>query len=341
MLFRSALEGFLSVLSEITGTIKEGIDDTFDKLNEVYDEHIKPFFDSIATGLSDTAGKFMEFWNNDVQPILDEWAQKFDEIWKAHIQPMLDKFMDLLGDVADFLKAVWENVLKPIIDWIIENILPVLLPIFDGIIKGVMEVAGGIADVIGGIIDVISGILQFLTGVFTGDWEKAWDGVVKIFDGVWGAIKGVINGILGGVESLANGVVKAINVIIRALNGLHFDIPDWVPALGGKSFGFNINELKEVSIPRLATGSVIRGGNPFMAILGDQPRGQVNVEAPLDTIKQAVREELSGMNFGSAGVGQAKVVLNINGVDVGEAMLDDLFSVMQRRGYDVSVLGVR
>ena len=339
--FRTALEGFLSVLSEITGTIKEGIDETFDKLNEVYDEHIKPFFDSIATGLSDTAGKFMEFWNNDVQPILDEWAQKFDEIWKAHIQPMLDKFMDLLGDVADFLKAVWENVLKPIIDWIIENILPVLLPIFDGIIKGVMEVAGGIADVIGGIIDVISGILQFLTGVFTGDWEKAWDGVVKIFDGVWGAIKGVINGILGGVESLANGVVKAINVIIRALNGLHFDIPDWVPALGGKSFGFNINELKEVSIPRLATGSVIRGGNPFMAILGDQPRGQVNVEAPLDTIKQAVREELSGMNFGNAGVGQAKVVLNINGVDVGEAMLDDLFSVMQRRGYDVSVLGVR
>ncbi len=198
-----------------------------------------------------------------------------------------------------------------------------------------------IGEVWDSIKDIFGGIIDFLTGVFTGDWEKAWDGVVKIFDGVWGAIKGVINGILGGVESLANGVVKAINVIIRALNGLHFDIPDWVPALGGKSFGFNINELKEVSIPRLATGSVIRGGNPFMAILGDQPRGQVNVEAPLDTIKQAVREELSGMNFGNAGVGQAKVVLNINGVDVGEAMLDDLFSVMQRRGYDVSVLGVR
>ena len=97
-------------------------------------------------------------------------------------------------------------------------------------------------------------------------------------------------------------------------------------------------------IPHLATGSVIRGGNPFMAILGDQPAGKMNVEAPADLIKemarQGMREELAGMNFGNIGSGQTKVVLNINGVDVGEAILDDLFSVMERRGYDVDILGV-
>ena len=51
--FRTALEGFLGVLEEVTGTIKETIDHTFDKLNEVYDEHFKPFFDSVAEGLSE------------------------------------------------------------------------------------------------------------------------------------------------------------------------------------------------------------------------------------------------------------------------------------------------
>lgn len=292
--FRTALEGFLSVLSEITGTIKEGIDETFDKLNEVYDEHFKPFFDSIANGLSDTVGKFMEFWNGKVQPILDEWEEKFDEIWEAHIQPMLNKFMELLGDVADFLKAVWENVLKPVIDWIIENILPVLLPIFDGIITGVMVVAGGIADAVGGIIDVISGILQFLTGVFTGDWKKAWEGIAKIFEGVAGTIKGIINGILGFVESLANGVVNAINTVIRALNQLSFDIPDWIPVIGGNKFGFNIPELSQVSIPRLATGAVIPPNREFLAVLGDQKSG-TNIEAPLDTLRQANEELLINM----------------------------------------------
>lgn len=45
----------------------------------------------------------------------------------------------------------------------------------------------------------------------------------------------------------------------------------------------------------LATGAVFRGGNPFMAIVNDQPRGQTNIEAPLKVIKQALREELTSL----------------------------------------------
>jgi len=133
--FRTALDGFLGVFSEVTSTIKQGIENTFYKFDEIYNKHLKPFFDSIAQGLSDTAGKFMEFWNGSVQPILDGWAEGFDEMWQEHIQPMLNNFMELLGKVADFLKVVWEKILKPLIDWIIENILPVILPIIDGIGK--------------------------------------------------------------------------------------------------------------------------------------------------------------------------------------------------------------
>lgn len=308
--FRTALEGFLSVLSEVTGTIKQGIDDTFDKLNEVYDEHFKPFFDSIADGLSDTVGKFLEFWNGSVQPILDEWATKFDQLWKEHIQPMLDKFVSLLGDAADFLKVVWENVLKPLIDWIIENVLPVILPIIDGVVKAIGSAAGMIADVIGGIIDVISGILQFLTGVFTGDWKKAWDGIVKIFSGVGDVIKGIVNGILTVIESLANGVINGINFVIGALNNLSFDIPDWVPALGGKKFGFSIPELPEVSIPRLATGTVIPPNKEFLAVLGDQKSG-TNIEAPLETIKQALREEALSLGLIGGNAGNGNLTLKV------------------------------
>lgn len=341
--FRTALEGFLGVLSEIAGTIKQGIDDTFDKLNEVYNEHFKPFFDSIAEGLSDTVEKFMEFWNTYVQPILEKWGAQFDSLWKEHLQPALNSFIELFGDLADFLKAKYEQFLKPLIDFIVQYILPGVVNAIDNVANEFFIVFGIIFDVVGGIIDVIGGIIQFLTGTFTGDWEKAWNGVVKIFDGIWGAIKGIINGIIGGVESMANSVVNAINAVIRALNGLSFEIPEFDvfgKKLGGTTIGFNIAEIPNVNIPRLANGAVIRGGNPFMAILGDQPAGKTNIEAPLDTIRQAVREELSGMNFGSTVSGQTKVVLSINGVDVGEAILDDLFSVMQRRGYDVDVLGV-
>lgn len=339
--FRTALEGFLGVLSEVAGTVKEGVDDTFAKIEEVYDEHFKPFFDSVSEGLSDLVGKFLEFWNEKVQPILDEWAELFDELWKEHLQPVLDELIELFGTVADSLKSLWEEMLMPVIDWVIQYVMPILAKVIDFMVKDFFRIFGVVSDIIGGIIKVIGGIITFLTGTFTGDWEKTWDGIVQIFEGIWDAIKSVINSLLGGIEKMANGVVDGINFVIRALNNLSFDLPSWLPGdLGGKSLGFNLSELPPVTIPRLATGAVIRGGNPFMAILGDQPAGKTNIEAPLDTIKQAVREELAGIDFGSARSGQAKVVLNINGVDLGEAMLDDLFSVMSRRGYDVSVLGV-
>lgn len=331
--FRTALEGFLGVLSDVTGTIKDGIDATFDKLNEVYDEHFKPFFDSIASGLSDTVGKFMEFWNGSVQPLLKKWAKKFDALWKEHIQPLLNNFIELLGSVADLLKAFWENILKPIIDWIIENVLPVLLPIFDTIYNIAVDVIGGIADIISGIIDVLKGIIDFLVGVFTGNWEKAFDGlknvvsgfskifkslkttITKIFNDIWSFIKRIINSILGGIEKMANGVVSGINTVIKAMNNLSFDIPDWVPTMGGKTFGFNIPTLKNVSIPKLATGTVVPPNREFMAILGDNKK-ETEVVSPLSTMKRAMKEALLELGINGTSNSSGDIIIQIDGREV-------------------------
>ena len=56
---------------------------------------------------------------------------------------------------------------------------------------------------------------------------------------------------------MANGVINGINGMIRALNNLSFDVPDWVPEIGGKTFGFNISTIGNISIPRLAKGGVV------------------------------------------------------------------------------------
>lgn len=336
--FRTALEGFLSVLSKVTGTIKQGIDDTFSKLREIYDKHFKPFFDSIANGLSDTVGKFMDFWNGNVQPILEEWADGFDKLWKEHIQPALSKFVEMLGDAADFLKAVWENVIKPFIDWLIKNILPVILPIIDGIIKALGSVFGAIVDRANGIITIIGGILKFLTGVFTGNWKKAWDGIVQIFDGVRIAIKGIVNGILGFAESLANGVVNAINMVIRSMNRLSFDIPSWIPLIGGNHFGFNIPELSNVSIPRLATGTVVPPNREFMAVLGDNKR-EPEVVSPLSTMKEAVLEAIREAGIIGGGSSQPiilKVILD--GKDILYAMVKEGKVVQMSTGKNIFAL---
>jgi hypothetical protein len=80
---------------------------------------------------------------------------------------------------------------------------------------------------------------------------------------VWTALKAVFaqgaNFLIGIAEGWANGWVKAVNVIIGALNKVRFSIPDWVPGIGGKSFGINIPLANEITLPRFEFGGTVPG----------------------------------------------------------------------------------
>lgn len=198
---RMALEGYLGVLADVYGTVKQGIDDTFDKLNEVYDEHFKPFYDSVAQGLSDLLAKFLEFWNDNVQPILDQWAADFDELWTSHIQPLLNNTAEFLGKIADLLKVLWENYLQPLIAWIIDTVLPKLLPVIQAIWNTLKNLFGYIADMVSAVISILGGLIDFITGIFSGDWEKAFQGLQ---DMVGGFIETIRITIEGGVQLISD-----------------------------------------------------------------------------------------------------------------------------------------
>nr|DAM63850.1 MAG TPA: minor tail protein [Caudoviricetes sp.] len=160
-------------------------------------------------------------------------------------------------------------------------------------IAGVVAWAGNGEEALATLQDMLGKLGDFVKNVFTGDWKSAFEAIV-------GFAKDAVN--MGNiiVESFANGFIKAINFIIDAINSLSIDIPDWVPfGWGGKKWSPNIpNWNAQVSLPRLANGAVIQGGQPFLAWLGDQPRGQTNIETPLATMveafKQAQRENGGG-----------------------------------------------
>ena len=143
---------------------------------------------------------------------------------------------------------------------------------------------------------IFEGIIQFVTGVFSGDWESAWNGIVTVFTGIWegleAAIKTPINGVIGLINGLVKAVVSGINGAIDALNTLRFTVPDWVPDIGGQYFGFNIPRISAPQIPYLAQGAVLPANRPFLAVVGDQKHG-TNVEAPLETIQQALANVLA------------------------------------------------
>lgn len=168
------------------------------------------------------------------------------------------------------------------------SVVPLVIAGIAAVVVAVLALTGNLEEFCKNLKEnILGGLIDFIAGVFTGDWERAWDGVKRIFKGVW-------NGIVVVLESAVNLVIKGINWLISKLNTIQIKIPDW---LGGGSFGFNIKPITEVHIPRLAQGAVIPPNREFMAVLGDQKHG-TNIEAPADLIRQIVREEMNNASGG-------------------------------------------
>ena len=182
------------------------------------------------------------------------------------------------------------------------SLIPLLVAGILGLLVAIAHLTGNGGDMIAGFKMLFQGLSDFITGVFTGDWEKAWDGIVA-------AGKGAVNVLISIINSL-------IDLAVAGLNLIQIDIPEWVPMIGGRHFGINIQNPPH--IPYLAQGAVIPPNREFMAVLGDQKHG-TNIEAPEDLIRKIVREETAGMG-GSARLEQLLEVLieTVEGIEVGD-----------------------
>lgn len=443
---KQALDDTLGVIATTLETIKGVVDETVSKASEVYDAHLKPMFDALATGLSSITATITAAYQTYILPVLDGLNEKFGTFMDQHLQPMINKFLELIGTLADGITKIWNELLVPFFNWYIQNVAPIVAEKLEYIGSILLTVFGVVADAIGGIFDALGGLIDFIVGAFTGDWQQAWDGIKTFFKGIWDAIyaiistvwnaiysvissvisavstvinsvlnviktvfstiftsikttvttifnairstitmvlatiqtgistalntiktifstvftsikttvttifnsmwstiKGVINSIIGGVEGMANAVVNGVNTVIKALNNLSFDIPDWVPEFGGKTFGFNIPTLSTVSLPRLAMGGVVDGATPLIA-------GEAGKEAivPLekntgwmDQIANRLGEMIVGsLNgffemFEGTGSEDWQTITTVVQID-GRTLVEQTDKVRRRKGYEMS-----
>ena len=214
---KGTFENLLQPIQTITGTLAEAFTYVGEKWNEIYDTYMSPFMESLKTGLSDTFGKFLDVYNEYVVPFIENLSANIAVLWEEHLKPFVDKVGAFIGSVISAIQTLWELWLKPLIDWIVENIIPVLVPIFESIWNTITTVFGSIADTIGGIIDTFRGLIDFIVGIFTGDWNKAWEGIKTFFSGIWDAIKGIVSTVWNAIKGIIETVVNIIKGIITTV----------------------------------------------------------------------------------------------------------------------------
>lgn len=276
--------------------------DCVDSLAKAWDEYGEPIFEAIKKALEGTGEVITDAWDKYIKPVFDTFMDAADRLWKNHLKPLLDHFLEFGAKLILVALDIYNEMILPLVKWFNDLFGPTI----DFAIQGAINIFGTLAAFLTGITDtillVLNGLLDFLHMGFTEGWDKAWENVGDIF-------KGVFNGIVQIAEN-------AINYIVDSLNGMSFDVPDWIPVIGGKKFGF---ELSQVRLPRLASGTVVppRAGE-FAAILGDNNR-EAEVVSPVSTIEQALRNVME--EFGGLGGGDITIKAYLDGEKVYENMV--------------------
>lgn len=213
-ILKSAIEGSLGVIETVTSGVLTVVQNLSDAISRLYDEHVKPFFDSIADGLSSILETLITGYNTYILPVLQGLAEQIKGLLEGPLGDAILKIEAFLGKLIDSLKLLWESVLVPLINWIIANLLPVVAEIIDVVGTVAIKVIKSLIKIIGDVADTLSGIIDFLVGVFTGDWELAWQGIKEIADGIWNLIKDIITGTWDVIKTVTKGALKIIKTVI-------------------------------------------------------------------------------------------------------------------------------
>ena len=274
-----------------------------------------------------------------------------------NIVTAINNVISILDGVIIFLEGVFTLDIKKVfegIKTIFKGFISLIISTFKGlgsIIKSVLSGIGSIISypfkqawsIIKGIFssetvkNFFAGVMNSIKNVFSpiAEWFKitfstAWENVKKVFSAGGRVFTGIKDGILNGLKAIINALIKGINTVISVpFNGLNKALKSIhdVEILGVKPFDF-IGTIDTPQIPMLATGAVLPANKPFLSVVGDQKHG-TNIEAPLDTIKQALMEVMASNTVSN----NQPITVEIDGQEVFRVVRKEYDAFKTKNGY--------
>lgn len=278
---------FQSGFAFISTVVTEGLG----IVQSLWDRFGKGILDGTWAALTGVWGYFNMILNQWIKPVFENVLGFLKELWDNHLKSMIDRVGTFVGKLIQAALDIYNNFVLPIMKWLVEKLAPIFVAVWTTIGGIITTTFGIISDIVGAIFRVLSGLLDFIMGVFTGDWQRAWNGIKDIFGGIWDAITGVFGGvasyfkvvwdgiksvfttvmnwIISGLNKVISGILAPINDVIRGLNK--------VPGVEIPTVSLNI-----AKIPALAQGGIV--SQPTLAMVGDNKRSS-EVVAPLHELQ--------------------------------------------------------
>lgn len=278
------------------------------KVLSVYNGYIKPVIDSLKADFMSIVEIVVNWWNEKMKPVFDRWGEKFTEIKEKHLGPLIDAFSIL----ANTIKELWQDILMPFIRDVVSGFLEFMTPVIEEFGILILDAFGNAIDIASLLIEALTNIIDFLIGVFTGDWERAWEGLVSAF-------KNIVEAITKFFEGLFGFIFESLGIVAENIKGL-FD--------NGKGGGVFVPQVPKIPVPHLATGAVLPPNAPFMAMLGDQRNGR-NLEAPEGLIRQIMRDELAQLSLSRD---NRPIVVEISGKEIFRVVQDEADEYFETTG---------
>ena len=318
-----------NIVTPALDTIKNIAIGTFEAIGEAWDARGASFLSNLGTFFANIRRNFDNFYQGIILPVWTKIKSVIDDVWANSLQPLVANIADAAIEIGSCILELYNKCIQPVVNWIAQIIYPIVVKVVSQILDSISSTVKTIGNVINGLVTIIKGIIQYITGVFTGDWKKAWEGVKNIFKGIFDSfyalVKTPFNSIISGLNGLLKAIANAINTIVKAVNSLSFTVPDWVPGLGGKSFGFNLKTVSAPQIPMLATGGIVTSATQIIA-------GERGKEAilPLDTHTEwmdKLAEKIAEKNSNPS-----KIVLVLDDTELGWANIRAINGITKQTG---------
>lgn len=181
---KSVLNDTLSATQTVTSTIRDFLGGVFQHIRQTYDKYVRPAIDNFGEGFNTVFTKVSGAYAKHLGPTINEIAKQFSELVKEYVTPLAEEILNFGGSVTELISQLYKHI-SPFVGWIgsfvviaISNALRSIWEIFEFVYKI-------IATRLKALFGVLHGLTEFLNGAFSGDWDRAWNGIRKILDSWW------------------------------------------------------------------------------------------------------------------------------------------------------------